>query len=32
VAAINEDRMSVGIALAALSIGVGILNAACMTY
>ncbi len=32
VAAINEDRMSVAIALAALSIGVGILNAACMTY
>jgi putative membrane protein len=32
VAAITEDRMSVGIALAALSIGVGILNAACMTY
>ena len=32
VAAINEDRMAVAIALAALSIGVGILNAACMTY
>lgn len=32
VAAINEDRVSVAIALAALSIGVGMLNAACMTF
>ncbi len=32
VAAINDDRVSVAIALAALSIGVGMLNAACMTF
>ena len=31
VVAINEDRVAVAIALAALSIGVGLLNAACMT-
>ena len=32
VPAINDDRVSVAIALAALSIGVGMLNAACMTF
>ena len=32
VAAINADRGSVAIALAGLSLGVGLLNAACMTF
>ena len=31
VLAITEDRMSVAMALAAMSVGVGMLNAACMT-
>lgn len=31
-AAIGEDRISVGITLASVSLGVGVLNAACMTF
>jgi putative membrane protein len=30
--AITEDRVSVAIVLAGVSLGVGVLNAACMTF